>query len=324
MKQTNNDMTNKPAERPWGRATTLEQFIALHDLLFTPGNFSQSAPFEPKASDVFIAPFAKSGTTWLQHIAHGLRSRGDMGFEEIGFVVPCLDFPHPMGIDLNASQQFEPRLFMSHANWYEVPKGGRYICAFRNPKDVIVSYYRFLENWFFEPDAIDLNAFAQVFVPAESKLDDWWLHTISWWEQRDNPRVLLLTYEDMLQDLVGTVRKVAALMEIAPADDVLDIVVRQSSRAFMLAHADRFDERGVRRLSEKELGLPPSSDATKVTPGADKNRYRLSDQVNAAFDAVWRNQIEPRTGFSDYDDLCKAVRARHGAESRLTGFADGR
>ena len=304
-------MTTKPADRPWGRATTLEQFNALHDKLFTPGNYGQVALFDPRPSDVFITPFAKSGTTWLQQIAHGLRSQGDMNFEEVGFVVPCLDFPHPLGIALDAPQAFEPRAYMTHSNWQDVPKGGRYICAFRNPKDVIVSYYRFLENWFFEPGVIDLDAFAQNFVPPEDELGDWWLHMISWWEQRDNAAVLLLTYEDMVGDLVGTVRKVAGLMDITLTDDLLDTVVRQSSRDFMLANASHFDERGVRRLAEKEIGQPFNSNATKVTQGADKSRYRLSPEINAAFDAVWRSQIEPRTGWSDYDDLRKAVRVRH-------------
>lgn len=304
---TTSEMTMNPAESPWGRATNLEQFNALQDKLFTAGNYGEVGMFEAKPTDVFIAPFAKSGTTWLQQIAHGLRSKGDMHFEEVGFVVPCLDFPHPGGIALDALQEFEPRVFMTHSSWRDVPKGGRYICAFRNPKEVIVSYYRFVENWFFDPGAIDLNAFAMNFVPAEGELDDWWLHMISWWEQRDNEAVLLLTYEDMIGDLVGTVRKVANLMGIALTDDLLDIVVRQSSRDFMLAHASQFDERGVRRLAEKEIGLPLSSDSIKVTKGADKSRYRLSPEVHAAFDAVWRNQIEPRTGLSDYDDLRKAV-----------------
>ena len=305
-------MPKTPADRPWGRATSLEQFNALHDILMGPGNYRQP-PIEPRPTDVFISPFAKSGTTWLQHIAHGLRSRGDMGFEEISYVVPCLDYPHPLGIDLNAPQTYEPRLFMAHSNWHDVPKGGRYICAFRNPKAVIVSYYRMLENWFFEPGVIDLNAFAQFFVPPEGELDDWWLHTVSWWEQRDNPAVLLLSYEDMTEDLVGTVRKIAGLMGIALTDDLLNTVVRQSSRDFMLAHASQFDERGLRRLAEQDIGLPFNSDATKVTPGADKNRYRLSPEVSAAYDAVWRSQVEPRIGLSDYDALRKAVRLRDSA-----------
>ena len=304
-------MTTKPLHRPWGRATTLEEFNTLHDKLFTPGNYGQVAQFTSRPSDVFITPFAKSGTTWLQQIAHGLRSHGDMNFEEVGFVAPCIDFPHPMGVNLDTLQDFQPQVYMTHSNWHDVPKGGRYICAFRNPKNVIVSYYRFLENWFFEPGVIDLNTFAQNFVPSEGELDDWWLHMVSWWEQRDNTSVLLLTYEDMVEDLVGTVRKVAKLMDMTLTDDLLDIVVHQSSRDFMLKHASHFDERGVRRLAEKEIGLPFDSDATKVTKGADKSRYQLSQEVNEAFDSVWRNEVEPRTGLVDYNDLRTVVRVQN-------------
>ena len=56
------------------------------------GSYPQGAPFRARPSDAYITPFAKSGTTWLQQIAHGLRSGGDMDFAEISYVVPCLDY----------------------------------------------------------------------------------------------------------------------------------------------------------------------------------------------------------------------------------------
>jgi len=120
-------------------------------------------------------------------------------------------------------------------------------------------------------------------------------------------------HKDIIEDLVGTLRKIAGLMGIALTDDLLDTVVRQSSRDYMLAHASHFDERGVRRLAEKDIGLPFSSDAMKVTQGADKDRYRPSPEVIAAFDAVWRSQVELRTGLSDYDALRQAVRLQDSA-----------
>lgn len=303
-------MTQDRAGGPWGRATTLEDFFALHDRLMNKGCYPEGPPFVPRPSDVFITPFAKSGTTWLQQIAHGLRSGGDMGFEEISYVVPCIDYAPAMGLDLNADHGFEPRVYMTHATWDDAPAGGRYICAFRDPKTVIVSYYRFLEDWFFEPGVIDLTAFARAFMPAPGTLDDWWLHMISWWARRDDPSVLLLCYEDMVRDLPGTVRAVARLMQIELTDDLLEIVVRQSSRDFMLAHADQFDERGLRRLAARDAGLPLDSNASKITRSTDQDRYRLSPEVDAAFDGIWRDEITPRTGLADYEALRAAVRAR--------------
>lgn len=302
-------MNHPPADRPWGRATTLDQFFALHDRLMSVDSYPQGAPLVTRPSDVFITPFAKSGTTWMQQICHGLRSGGDMSFEEISYVVPCIDYAHAMGLDLNADHVFDPRVYMTHATWDDAPAGGRYICAFRNPKTVIVSYYRFLENWFFEPGVIDLTAFARAFMPAPGTLDDWWLHMISWWRQRDNPSVLLLCYEDMVRDLPGTVRRIARLMQIELTDGLFEVVVRQSSRGFMLDHADQFDERGLRRLAARDAGLPLDSNSSKITRSADKDRYRLPPDIDAAFDALWQDQIAPRTGLADYEALRAAVRA---------------
>ena len=297
-------------ERVGGRATTLEQFFALHDRLMNKDSYPQGAPFVPRPSDVFITPFAKSGTTWIQQITHGLRSGGDMDFEEISYVVPCMDYAHAMGLDLNADHAFDPRVYMSHATWDDAPAGGRYICAFRSPKTVIASYYRFLENWFFESGVIDLSAFARAFMPAPGTLDDWWLHMVSWWSQRDNSSVLLLSYEDMVLDLPATVRKIALLMEIDLTDELLELVVRQSSRDFMLTHAAQFDERGLRRLAARDVGLPLDSNSSKITKSTDKDRYRLSPEIDAAFDALWRDQITPRTGLADYAALRAALHAR--------------
>jgi len=303
-------MSQDLIDGPRGRATTLKQFFALHDRLMSKDSYPQGAPFVPRPSDVFITPFAKSGTTWLQQITHGLRSGGDMDFEEISYVVPCIDYAHAMGLDLNADHAFEPRVYMTHATWDSAPAGGRYICAFRSPKDVIVSYYRFLENWFFESGVIDLAAFARAFMPAPGTLDDWWLHMVSWWEQRDNPAVLLLCYEDMVRDLPGTVRRIARLMRIELTDDLLEIVLHRSSRDFMLTHADQFDERGLRRLAARDVGLPLDSNSSKITQRTEKDRYRLSPEIDVAFDALWQDQITPRTGLADYAALRAAVRAR--------------
>ena len=67
------------AEYPAGRATSLDHFFALHERAMGKGSYPQGAPFRALPSDVFITPFAKSGTTWLQQIAHGLLAARDLG-----------------------------------------------------------------------------------------------------------------------------------------------------------------------------------------------------------------------------------------------------
>ncbi|MCB0070210.1 MAG: sulfotransferase domain-containing protein [Caldilineaceae bacterium] len=56
--------------------------------------------YQPQPSDLFITPFAKCGTTWLQQIVHGLRTRGDMDFDDISRVIPWLEMAHRQELDL--------------------------------------------------------------------------------------------------------------------------------------------------------------------------------------------------------------------------------
>ena len=269
-------------------------------------NFGRTFSLQP--TDVVISPNGKSGTTWLQQIVHGLRTRGDMDFDDISRVVPWLETSYDLGIDLHAPQRGHPRAFKSHLRWDEIPKGGRYIVAFRDPKDVLVSGYRFMEGWFFEPGSIDIATWAKDGFANREK-GGYWRHLRSWWEQRHNPQVLLLCYEAMTKDLPWTVRTVARFIDIPLDDELFDIVVRQSSLGFMLAHKDRFDDRLMREHSERVAGLPPGSDSAKVRKGeVGSHGYELPQALSDELDQIWREEIESPLGFPTYGALCEAWR----------------
>ena len=259
--------------------------------------------FALRASDVVIAPFAKCGTTWLQQVVHGLRTRGDMDFDDVSRVVPWIETARDLGFDLEAPQRAQPRAFKSHLSWDLVPKGGRYVVSVRDPRDALVSMYRFMEGWFFEPGSISLEEFARRQFMALGHGRDYWSHLRSWWEHRGDANVLLLCYEHMLDDLEATVRRVAAFAGIAADDELVALVVRQSSREFMLAHADKFDDRMMREHSERAAQLPAGSDSAKVRPGTPGGHARaVPAEIAAELDAVWRREIGA-LGFRDYASL---------------------
>ncbi len=264
--------------------------------------------FQPQASDVIISPYSKSGTTWLQQIVHGLRTRGDMDFDDISRVVPWIETAYDLGIDLNAAQRGQPRAFKSHLNGREVPKGARYIVSIRDPKDALVSGYRFMEGWWFEPGSIDIATWAQDSFMKHEENHGYWAHLISWWERRHEEQVLLLAYEEMKADPLGAIRTVANFIGIELDAELLAIVTRQSSLDFMLAHKDKFDDRMMRERSEKMMGLPPGSDSAKVRKGeVGAHRYELPAEISAAMDAIWRAEIEATLGFPDYAALRQAL-----------------
>ncbi len=296
------------ATHPTRRATNLEEFRALGKNMGTEEGRNAWKSFQPRPTDVFISPHGKSGTTWLQQIVHGLRTRGDMDFDDISRVVPWLETAHDLGLDLDAPQKAAPRAFKSHLNWHDIPKGARYLVSIRNPKDVLVSGYRFMEGWWFEPGTIDIEEWARSSFMNPDPDKGYWNHLISWWEQRSREDVLLLSYEQMRRDLPGTVRRVADFIGVALDDDLLEIVTRQASFPFMLAHKDKFDDKLMRERSETIVGLPPGSDSAKVRKGeVGEHRHELPATVIAELDAIWQREITARLGFARYEALAAAL-----------------
>ena len=290
------------------RATTLQELKDAIRRAEDPEGIRAGLAFQPRPTDVIVSPTAKAGTTWLQHIAHGLRTRGNLDFEEISDVVPFIEGAVQLGRNLDAEQVAEPRLFKCHRSWDSVPKGGRYICSFREPTAVAESFFRFFEGWYFEPGSLTVDEVTRWrWPPQDADRRGYWAHVKSWWAQRDNPAVLLLTYEDMVDDLPTAVRRIAAHLPVELDDELLDLVVRQSSRSFMLAHRDKFDERDLRRQAEQRAGLPPG-DAAKVTSGSGEPRHQLSAATKQAFDRIWDEQITSELGFADYATFRQAVR----------------
>src|SRR5258706_11392596 len=125
------------------RAMTLAELQVKIGRLVSEAGLAAGLGFVARPSDVIIASYAKCGTTWLQQMVHSLRTGGDLDFDDISRVVPWIETAGDLGIDLEAAQRGEPRAYKSHLAWDDVPKGARYIVAVRDPRDALVSAYRF-------------------------------------------------------------------------------------------------------------------------------------------------------------------------------------
>ena len=267
--------------------------------------------FRPRLSDLIIAPYSKSGTTWLQQIAHGLRTRGSMDFDEITEVTPWIEVAHDMGWDLNAEQKANPRAYKSHWGGNDVPDGCRYICVIRDPADTMVSFYNFFNGWFLERDAVAIDDFIDHVNNRGTPVGDYWSHLMSWWPRRHEDAVLMLAFEDMKVDLEGAVRKVADFIGV---DDeaAIEIATRQASFAFMKAHESQFNDNLIAKAKNSILGLPADAGSSKVKSGkVGGHKTVLSNAMVARLDGLWADMVAPETGFENYNKLRAALAAGH-------------
>jgi hypothetical protein len=299
---------------PVRRARTLEEYRAVSAAYFSQEALDRGLAFKPRPSDVFIATYAKAGTTWMQQIVHGLRTKGSMDFGEITEVVPWIEVALILDIDPEAEQVANPRAFKTHLSWDDVPKGGRYIVIFRDPKAVGVSLYRFMSGWFFEPGSISQETYLREFFLKRGREENCWQNMLSWWQARDRDDVLTLIYEDMTDNLPQVVRRVARFIGLDAGEETLAVATRQARFDFMKAYAHHFDDHLLRDKRDVAAGLPPGGESNKVATGTS-GKEPLSDELIAEFDDVWREIIASQTGLADY----AAFRASVAEASRRHG-----
>lgn len=287
------------------RPTTIQEMHERFEYFATPEGWQHGLDYQPEPTDVFIVTPPKCGTTWMQQIVHGLRTRGSMDFDEITRVVPWINMAHDMGIDLDAPQVAHPRAFKTHTTLDEVPKGGKYICIVRDPQDALVSDYYFMEGMFFEKGSISFEEYARAsFIPSR----DVHKHILAFWERRNDGDVLSLCYENMKADLPRTIERVAEFIGIPLDDELKRIVLKQSDIKFMQAHKEQFEDHIIRRARSAAMRLPLDGRLNKVRNGqVGDSRQIVPDAIKKELDVVWQDEITAKIDLASYEELRKEL-----------------
>jgi len=193
--------------------------------------------FETRKDDIFIVTYPRSGTTWLQMILYQLTTDGNMDFVHISQHVPFLEKALGKGRSLDNPS---PRLFKTHLNYQMVPKGNcKYIYVARNGKDVAVSFYYYHKTHMGFGRSFD--EFFNQYMRGKVAYGSWFAHVRDWWQRRNDPNVLFLTYEEMIEDLESAIRKICAFCNIEIKPEALPGVLERCSFAFMKQHESKFD-----------------------------------------------------------------------------------
>lgn len=290
------------------RAGSIEAFQERMSHFISPEATRYAQAFRPRPTDVIIATYPKAGTTWMQQIVHGLRTRGDMDFDEITAVTPWIETAADLGWDLEAEQKAAPRAFKSHWNADQTPRGCRRICVVRDPADTMLSFYNFMNGWFLERDAVSADAFARYIADREHPNGSYWEHLMSFWRVRSAEDVLLVAFEDLKADLAREVGRVARFIGLGHDRAAIEIATRQAHFEFMKAHEPQFDDHLVAAARNPACGLPADARSTKVSSGrVGGARGALSAATLELLDRKWAEWVAPETGCADYAALRAAL-----------------
>jgi hypothetical protein len=287
------------------RATSIAEMKEQTKNFASDEGWQKGLAYKPDPTDVFIVTPPKCGTTWMQQIVHGLRTRGSMDFDDISRVVPWINMAHDVDIDIYAPQVAHPRAFKTHTPFNELQPGGKYIVVLRNPYDALLSHYHFFEDMFFEKGSIDIATFArEYYIPGR----DVWKHVLAVWDHRNKDNVLVLCFETMKADLAGTIEKVAQFVDIPLDDELKQIVLRQSDIKFMQAYQDQFEDNMIREKRFPMMNLPDDIKLHKVKTGnVGDAKLGVPDEIKKELDDLWQAEITPKIGLNSYEDLRKEL-----------------
>lgn len=297
------------------RARNLEEAGANFAAL-AQGDTSNFRPIEPQPDDVYITSWGKSGTTMTQQMFHQLRmiaatGAPDMDFDDISRMTPWEDTAMMLNMDMNMPQRAHPRGFKSHREYERLAAGSRYVITLRDPHETYVSFYRFFDGWHIERGAFTLEQFFPLWMLGGPGGTDYFTHLLSWYARRNEPNTLLVTYRWAAKNKQAMIRRVARFIGIDPTDDEVAMVEAHTTREFMHAHKDRFDDAMMCAIMEERLGIPADSDSTKVqAEGSDAKQ--VPPAIAAQIDAMWAERVAPVTGHKDFASLAAEIDAMQG------------
>ncbi len=230
---------------------------------------------ERRDGDIIITTAYKAGTTWMQAIVGALLFAGREKPAPVWQMSPWVDFrPAPLEpVIENVNGQRHRRFLKTHLPLSSFPyrEGNKYIYVARDGRDVFMSlwnhYTRYTEEAVermnaapglvgdpFEKYTEDIhelfrNWLRKGAVPWENDGYPFWSffeHLKTWWEYRDLPNILWVHYNDLLEDLEGGMKRIAAWLEIEVEEGLWPALVKEASFETMRDNSNNYVPSGGR------------------------------------------------------------------------------
>ncbi|KAF5784231.1 putative quercetin-3-sulfate 4'-sulfotransferase [Helianthus annuus] len=182
--------------------------------------------FQALPTDIFLASHPKTGTTWLKALAFAIvnRSQFKTGIAScpthpLLTISPhdCVPFIETESFLNNPS--YANGLLATHIPYTSLPKSiitsdCRIVYICRNPKDVLISLWHFLNKVRDDSSPMKLVDLFEIFSKGMSPCGSFWDHVIGYYKANlERPdKVLFLKYEDLKKDPKNVVKRLAKFL----------------------------------------------------------------------------------------------------------------
>ncbi|KAG8197633.1 hypothetical protein JTE90_001563 [Oedothorax gibbosus] len=270
---------------------------------FSPEAFRSALAYIPRPDDLFIVTYPKCGTTWMQTIVSCIFRKGQPFETGLEFFSQC-PFLELTGAE-GALTMKRPGALKVHLPFHITPYSpeAKYIFVARNPKDCCVSFYKHTENIpVYEFGGGDFDVFFELFIEGKADYGDYFDTLLSWYEHRNDPNVLFVTYEQLQEDIKTNVLKIAQFMgsqykEALENDDkMLKDVILNSSFKFMKGNFNKQMAEISALPREEILNNPDIPDGLKKLFGGETKVFHDKSSHNFIRKGIvgdWKNFFSP-------------------------------
>ncbi|CAH2086176.1 unnamed protein product [Euphydryas editha] len=280
---------------------------------------------EIRPTDVFVVSYPRSGTTWTQELVWMVAN--DLDYETANKIplterYPFLEFSvfvHPVmkkrfqeensdserklklleyvsqpGTE-QLAEMVSPRFVKTHLPLSLLPPAlletAKVIYVARDPRDVVVSFFHLNKAMRTQGYIGDFKAYWQFFIKDLHHWTPYFAHLKEAWEQRHNPNLLFLFYEELSKDLRAAVERVSKFFgKRFTEKQVKDLCEHLSIENFKVNKSVNYDVM-------RELGILQPGAATFIRKGKAGGWRDYFDDEMAAEADKWIGQNLRDTDF---------------------------
>lgn len=202
-------------------------------------SYAHMMPTNPRADDLFLLEFPKSGVTWLSHIFGNINlklSGSAMKVTRFNLLQIVCDIHQSRDIPLiPLTDRPGFRMIKSHHTY--CPQYLQVLYILRNPFDVMHSYYKFTTQL----DQFE-GSMTDFIKNREFGIDAWVRHVESWIMSQNTAQrsYYLMKYEDLIADPVATVAEFYSSYGIDLDKEILNQAINDSNLASMRVDEENF------------------------------------------------------------------------------------
>ncbi|KAE8280957.1 hypothetical protein D5F01_LYC21529 [Larimichthys crocea] len=301
-----------------------------------------------REDDIMLVAYPKCGFNWMVGVLRKIITEAT-GMKTETMMPPLIEFFAPEALKV-VDETPSPRFLGTHMHPDNIPtsfyeKKTKMLVVFRNPKDTLVSFYHFSNNNPVLPSGQSWESFYSNFMSGDGErnhdlilwvqttkvrsLGSYFDHASAWEKRMDDPNVMVVTYEELKQDLSEGIRQITRFLGFTLTEDQVQQIAEGSTFNAMKKTPPTPTTRDRKHHLQKRCGVMQQSCVPEARERFRslaslrahleyRHSYRSPDVITGGF-SITGKLPDPLTAAIPWHDMSLPTRrGQQGAGGRLT------